>query len=195
MRIKPRKFAVATMLTAMAGIAGLATAGTASASTASALAKTESSAVTTDSAAVTCVSGASAVSIHNIGNDNGTYVGPPVLSNDQYEQVLTAASATQFCPGYEATIGGVKYYLYEDYITSKCLTANINNNELYEATCGEYLGSQEWHYYALSGGDTLKNYYTSACVWFLKPFGVTDPINIGGCTLNENNNIAEVPAD
>lgn len=191
MRLRPRTFVAAAMLTAMAGMTGITSAGTASASTASAIASTERSAAQPDSAAVTCVTGASAVWIQNIGSGTGTYVGPPGIGG-QYDQVTTSAGASLFCPAYEATFGGVKYYFYINYNTGKCLTANANTEALYEATCGLYPASQDWHYYELSKGNTLENYYTSSCVWFLKPFDAGDLINIGGCTVNENNDIEQV---
>jgi hypothetical protein len=182
MRINPRKFVIATMLTAMAGMTGLTAAGTASASTAQPQVSGFRCTNTDDPS----------FSIMNIKSED--YLQGYGGAGDQYLLEPSEQGVVfYFCPEDGTTIGGVSYYYYDD-SDALCLTANINTNAAYEANCGEYPASQEWHYYL--GADkegTLENYYTSACIWFTgQPPEPTDPVNIGGCTRNQNTLLREI---
>jgi hypothetical protein len=98
-----------------------------------------------------------------------------------------------FCPSDETTNGGVEYYYYVD-TYGDCMTANASNDWAYQAPCGEYPASQEWHYNynGTSKDGTIENYYTSECLWFTgQPPKANDVINIGGCRRNQNNTVIQ----
>jgi hypothetical protein len=180
MRITPPKLVIATMLTAIAGMTGLTCAGTASAATTQA-----------QVSGFDCTDTISpSLQILNVAGD--VYVSNGEPATTQYEAWGVAKGSMWFCPEDGTTNGGVTYYYYDDSYGS-CMTANASNSEAYEAPCGEYPASQEWHYY--KGADesgTLENYYTSECLWFTgQPPKSLDYINVGGCTRNQNNTIEE----
>jgi len=180
MRVKPRKFVIATMLTALTRVASIG-------------ARTDSTTVTQ------CASGANPVWIQNAGTDTDgvdDYVFPPAPGSNRYTQENTGAPL-EFCPTYAATYGGVEYYYYFDWNPDNnlCLTANGTTDEAYAATCTEYPASQEWHYYGK--GNQLVNYYTGDCLWFAgQPPEPGDLVNVGGpdCKDNQNDELAEVSA-
>jgi hypothetical protein len=177
-------------------IATLAAAGAIVAlSTGSALAKTDSSTLKTQSNAVntqrSAVKGeSSSPPCVYIENDTGKdYVG--LLSDGYYDQVPEGIYDISFCPANEQT-HGIDYWEYVDQTYGGCLTADAQYGYTYETGCGDYTDSQLWHYYG--AGNTLENYYTSECLWFVgQPPTPHNAVNIGGCKLNENNSITEVP--
>lgn len=177
---KPRRFVIAMTLAAMAGIMGVTSAGAASASPAHpALGGLQCSVYTQPSFMIRNL----ATSVYATANG--------VLNNTY--RATTSAGAMSFCPQGETTNGGVDYYYYDDG-NGFCLTANANNDETYEGKCGQYPGSQEWHYYfnGTTKYGTLENYYTGECLWFTgQPPAISDGIHIGGCTPNENTEIKE----
>lgn len=187
MRLKPRKFAIATTLTAIAAMTGIAAAGTASASTLPAPAS---------SSCTKYVNG----SFEILNVKSGYYAIAPTPSIDPttfFNDV--PVHPTYFCAEDSATIGGTTYYYYND-SNSKCLTVNANANPqyTYEATCGQFPSSQRWHYYynGTYKDGTLKNNGTGECLWFTgfgpNGEGPINLINVGGCTRNQNNTIRQV---
>jgi hypothetical protein len=187
MRLKPRKFVIATMLTAMACIAGLAIAGAASAATLQ--------------AQISACTQFSSNSFLILNVKSGYYADAPDTAVDPttFFNDVDSVDPTYFCPEDGTSVGGTTYYYYYDQ-HSKCLTVNANANPqyTYQATCGEYPASQRWHYnYNSTYKDgTFKNDDTGECLWFTG-FGSNgesdiNPINVGGCTRNQNNTIREV---
>ena len=186
MRVKPQ-FVIATMLTAMTGIAGLTTAGAASASTFQARISP-------------CTQFSSnSFQILNVKSEYFADAPDVAVSPTTFFNDVDSVDPTYFCPEDGISVGGTTYYYYYDQ-HSKCLTVNANASPqyTYEATCGQYPASQRWHYnYNSTYKDgTFKNDDTAECLWFtgFGPNGESDinPINVGGCTRNQNNTIREV---
>lgn len=177
-------------LTALASAAVLTAAGTASASTAGV--RMEAAAP----AATQCASGANPVWIQNSDpNGAGDYVFPPGGGSDRYTQNNTGSPA-EFCPvKVSPAVNGIYYYYYFEVNPSNdlCLTANVNNNQAYAATCTVFPASQQWHYYG--SGNTLVNRDAGDCLWFAgQPPKPGDFVNIGGpdCTKNQNDVITQI---
>ncbi|HTZ91693.1 MAG TPA: RICIN domain-containing protein [Streptosporangiaceae bacterium] len=190
MRVMPRIFAAAILLTAGMGAAGLTAAETA----APAL------------AASSCSAGDGISGSFQILNEqSGYYAIKPsgsggVSSTDTFFNDVNSVDPTYFCSEDSTSHSGVTYYYYNDN-ANKCLTVNASASPqyTYEASCGKYPASQEWHWY-YNGTDhdgTLKNYDTGDCLWFTGFNASTgrespiNPINVGGCTRNENNTIIQ----
>jgi len=182
MRVMQRKFAVAMMLTAMTGVAGLTAAGPAARA----------------HAASSCTAGkydAGSFQLHL--EWNGFYAIAPLPSLHATTFINDVNNRpTYFCSedGYTEP-NGITYYYYND-SNSKCLTVNANAYPAptYEAPCGAYPASQQWHwnYDGTKQDGTLQNYGTGECMWFTGFDASTghekalQPINVGGCTRNEN---------
>lgn len=175
MRPLSRKFVIATMLAAMTGMAGLTAAGTASASTAQPQASSFPSCSEYTPPTFT---------IENVAAEYRVDTNEPASAQYQLDDFTPAM---YFCPQDETTNGGVSYYYYHDSY-GDCMTANASNDEAYQAPCGKYPASQEWHYYynGTYKDGTLKNYYTGQCLW-ADGLKVLDLVGIGGCTRNQNN--------
>jgi hypothetical protein len=190
MRVMPRKFAVAMMLTAMAGVAGLTAAGTA----------------VPAQAASSCSAGDGIKGSFQIeNNESGYYAIKPsgsggVSKTDTFFNDNNSVDPTYFCAEDGVSKSGSEYYYYDDN-SSKCLTVdtNVSPESTYEATCGEYPASQDWHwdYDSAEKDGMLKNLSTGACLWFTgfnESTGTEsdiNPINVGGCTRNENTTIIQ----
>jgi hypothetical protein len=190
MRATLRKFAVAMMLTAIAGVAGLTAAGTAAPA----------------NAATSCSAGDGIKGSFQIENEqSGYYAIKPsgsggVSKTDTFFNDVNSVDPTYFCSEDGVSVGGTMYYYYNDN-SSKCLTvdANASPQYTYEAACGKYPASQQWHwiYNGTEHDGTLKNNDTGECLWFTGFNASTgresdiNPINVGGCTRNENNTIIQ----
>jgi hypothetical protein len=109
------------------------------------------------------------------------------VNGEAYYQEI---KATSFCPVTEKSVNGESQFQYKDSY-GYCATA-ITDGPVYEAPCNDYPASQDWHYYYSASTDdgTIMNYYTGTCWWFVGP-DFNDPINSGGCKLNQNNALDE----
>lgn len=176
MRVMPRRFVIATMLTAMAGMAGLTAAGTASASPAQPqVSFPHCSAFTPPT-----------FTIVNVASEERVDTNEPVSTGYQLDNFTPYMS---FCPVYNSAAGGISYYYYHDSY-GDCMTADASTNKAYQAPCGKYPASQAWHYYlnATDKNGVLKNSYTGQCLWATgQPPKVDNIVGIGGCTRNQNN--------
>jgi len=176
MRVMPRRFVIATMLTAMAGLAGLTAAGTASASPA---------------APQVSFPACSAVHppfypIMNVAAEQRMDTNEPVNTGYALDNFTPSMS---FCNVYNTAVGGVSYYYYHD-TYGDCMTANASTSKAYQAPCGKFPASQAWHYFfsATAKNGTLENYYTGQCLWATgQPPRFGNIVGIGGCTRNQNN--------
>jgi hypothetical protein len=182
LRLKLRKFAIVTTLITIGGMAGVVAVGTASAS-----------ALHPRYSHAECTETTKPSSFEIMNHQSEYYAIGNNVANAQYF-TETNLNPEYFCPQDGNTISGTTYYNYYDN-GGFCLTADASNGEAYEADCGHDLASQEWHYYYKGGADkdgTLKNYGTGKCLWFSgNPNKIDDPIEVGGCTRNQNNTIQE----
>jgi hypothetical protein len=177
MRVMPRKFVIATMLTAMTGMAGLTAAGTASASTAQPQVSSFSSCTAYTPPTFIILNVASEYRVDTNEPGSAQY------QLDNYNPEMW------FCPVFDTTVGGVNYYYYHD-SRGDCMTANTSNGEAYQAPCQQHPAAQAWHYYYSSTykDGTLKNYYSGKCLWADgNPPKNGSIVGIGGCTRNQNN--------
>jgi hypothetical protein len=188
-RVMPRRLAVAMMLTAMMGVAGLTAAGTAAPAYANS----------------SCRAGDGIAGSFRILNvKSGYYAIKPSDSGgvnpaDTFFNDVPSVDPTYFCPEDGTSHGGTTYYYYNDN-SNYCLTvkANANPQYTYEATCGKYPTSQDWHWYynGTYHDGTLKNDDTGKCLYFtgFNANGTESdikPIDVGSCTRNENNTIIQ----
>jgi hypothetical protein len=186
MRVKSQ-FMIAAMLAAMAGIAGLTTAGAAGAAT--------------FQPQISACREPSSNSFQLLNVKSTYYADAPDVAVDPttFFNDVDSVDPTYFCPEDGTSVGGTEYYYYYDQ-HSKCLTVNASANPqyTYEATCGEYPASQRWHYnYNSTDKDgTFKNEDTGKCMWFTgfgsKGESDINPIDVGGCTRNQNNTVREI---
>lgn len=177
MRVMPRKFVIATMLIAMTGMAGLTAAGTASASTAQPQARSFPSCSEYTPPTFT---------IMNVKSEYRVDTNEPASAQYELDNFIPIM---WFCPVYDTTVAGVKYYYYHDSY-GDCMTANASNGEAYQAPCQQHPAAQAWHYYYSSTykDGTLKNYDSGKCLWADgNPPKSGSIVGIGGCTRNQNN--------
>jgi hypothetical protein len=55
---------------------------------------------------------------------------------------------------------------------NECITANVNDDLVDSAPCGEYPASQDWNYNNYGGYDTLYNNYSGKCIAASTPYFV-----------------------
>jgi hypothetical protein len=187
LRLRVPKFAIATMLTAIATtavVAGIPAAG-ASVATIKGFA-----CVAGDNPAFQLMNHMAELYILDIAHPDGKM---------EYELINNPGdrgSYNYFCPSWGVSHNGTEYYYLDD-DNKQCMTVDTNASPMYtyEATCGEYPASQQWAtIYNLYGEKEwmLFNYANGDCLWAAgQPPADASVVNVGACNLNENTGFKE----
>jgi hypothetical protein len=184
MRLKPRKFAIAATLTAIAAMAGMASLPAAATASTPAISGFD-------------CSPSYRPSFQMINHTSELWILSNGEANTQYflETDTGPTGADYFCPDWGVTHSGTTYHYYDDNY-GLCLTVSANTSPqyTYEETCGRYPASQEWVFLprGAGGNGILENYDTSECLWAAgQPPVLDSAINVGACNLNENTGFIE----